>query len=134
MKHLTNEQIVTTLRAMADFYEAHPTAPIPFDLQYGWMHAYLPSGDEMKEFLRSLGSFKKVFEDDYFRAEVQVGEIALQFSTKRDNVCVRKVVGTKLVAEQVIPSSYTEERIIPAHEEEIVEWDCEPIMAPEVTQ
>jgi len=124
MKELNITQFTDMLRNLADFYETHPKAPIPFDFKYGWLNAYLPGGDEGRAILQSLGSFRKVFEDDYFRAEVQVGEMTLRFSTRRENICVRKVVGTKIVAETVIPSSYTPETVIPAHEEEIVEWDC----------
>jgi hypothetical protein len=134
MKYLTNEQLVETLRAMADFYEAHPLAPAPMDMDYGWMNCYLPS-DQAKEIIQSLGAFKKVYEDDYFRAAVTVGHLDLQFSTKRETVCTPKVVGTRVIPAQTVPSEYIPERFIPEHEEEIVEWDCkEPILAESTKQ
>jgi hypothetical protein len=55
----------------------------------------------------------------------------LQFSVDREAVCQRKVVGTRTIPEQVIPSEYVAERVIPAHEEEIVVWDCEPVLKPQ---
>lgn len=134
MKDLTNAQFIETLRVMAEFYEAHPTAPIPSDFHYGWLrcHTFGLEPEAVKELLRSLGSFAKEYEDAYFIAKVQVGHITLDFVNYRDKVCTRKVVGTKTVPQQVIPSSYTEEQVIPEHEEEIVEWDCtEAVMRPD---
>lgn len=128
MKYLTNAQLVETLRAMADFYEKHPSAPPPMDMSYGWMNCYLPA-DEARDFLRSVGSFKKEYEDEYLRAKVACGHIDLQFSVKREAVCVRKVVGTRTIPAETRPSEYIPEKFIPEHEEEIVEWDCaEPIL------
>jgi hypothetical protein len=43
--------------------------------------------------------------------------VVIRYVAKRDAVCTKKIVGTKEVAEQVIPS----------HVEEIVEWECEKI-------
>ena len=102
MKYLSNEQLVETLRAMADFYESHPLAPAPMDLGYGWMNCYMHASDA-KEILQSA---------------------------RREAVCQRKVVGTRIIPAQTVPSSYTEEKFIPEHEEEIVEWDCSPVLAP----
>jgi hypothetical protein len=134
MKYLTNAQLVKTLRAMADFYESHPLAPVPYDMAYGWMKAYMPN-DQAKTILASLGSFKKKYEDDYFRACVTLGHIELQFSVERTQICERKVVGTRVVPAQTVPSEYIPERFIPEHEEEIVEWDCkEPILADSTKQ
>lgn len=39
-------------------------------------------------------------------------------------ICERKVVGKKIIPQQYIPA-----RVIEAHEEEIVEWECRPILA-----
>jgi hypothetical protein len=134
MKYLTNEQLVETLRAMADFYEAHPLAPGPMDMQYGWMNCYLPA-DIAKEVLRSVGSFKKEYEDDFMRAKVKCGHLDLQFSVRREGICERKVVGTRLIPAQTVPAEIIPERFIPEHEEEIVEWDCkEPILADSTKQ
>jgi hypothetical protein len=123
MQEITNEQVVTTLRALADWYEIHPNAPIPYELKYGWMTAYMPRS-EAAEIMRSLGNFEKQYEDDYFRAVVKFPHMDLRFSVERTAVCARKVVGVRQVPEQVIPSEYVAERVIPAHVEEIVEWDC----------
>jgi hypothetical protein len=43
--------------------------------------------------------------------------LKIRYTAKREAVCLKKIVGTKEVAEQVIPS----------HTEEIVEWECEKI-------
>jgi hypothetical protein len=43
--------------------------------------------------------------------------LRIRYTAKREAVCTKKVVGTKEIAEQVIPQ----------HVEEVVEWECEKI-------
>jgi hypothetical protein len=116
------------LRELADWYEAHPLVPEPYWLT-GDISVYVSY--DPKAVFRSLGSFEKIFDDAYFRTKVEVGGRTLVISTQRENVCVAKVVGKKHVPETVIPSEYKPERVIAAHDEDIVEWDCSPIIAPE---
>ena len=118
----------TFLRELADFYDEHPLVPEPYWMQ-GDISIYL-YGDSGKEVLRSIGSFEKEFNDNYLRAIKIVGGRRVVINAARDKVCTAKVVGKKIVPETVIPSSYTPEQVIPAHEEDIVEWDCAPVLAP----
>lgn len=115
------------LRALADFYDANPLCPEPEISIY--LHA-----DKAKEVLRNLGSFEKDYDDSYMYARVKVGDRTLKLSTQRDAVCTRKVVGTREVPEEVIPSTYTPEEVIPAHTAEIIEWECDPILAREMSE
>ena len=88
--------------------------------------------EEVKAKLRQIGPFQKAINesDGSFEALVKVGDYTLVYYTSRENVCVKKVVGTKEVPEKVEPSYYTPEKVIPAHTEEIVEWDCGSVLAP----
>lgn len=53
-----------------------------------------------------------------FDVRIELNEdVEVHYTAERESVCVKKVVGTK-----VIPAKVTEERI-----EEEIEWDCQPI-------
>lgn len=111
------EQQVADLRAVADFLEAHPTVgPV-----YTGCFVSCVSGEKLKSIARELGSFEKRYGDD-FRAVKKFGDIEVLWIVSRDEICQRVVVGTKEVEARVIPAS--QEQVIPAHTEEIVQWVC----------
>jgi hypothetical protein len=67
---------------------------------------------------------EKKYDTDDFELKVTLPKqheddpsVVVRYYAKRDAVCEKKVIGTK-----VIPASVTPERI-----EEIVEWDCKPV-------
>jgi hypothetical protein len=128
---MTNEELVSSLRELADFYEQHPTLPVPYDLENpsGMFVFFYGIEDSFKQVLKEIGSFKKEFGNpspEDFCAIKQVGSLKLRLHTKRETVCTPRVVGKRVIKRHVIP-----EQIVEAHEEEIVEWDCEPVMAEE---
>ena len=57
-------------------------------------------------------------EDFWVQADIGVVKLTA-FARSRDSVCTRNVVGTRHVPAEVIP----------AHDEEIVEWDCGSLLA-----
>lgn len=50
-------------------------------------------------------------------SEDEFDEIRVTYSTKREAVCTKKVVGTEEIPE----------RVTPAHTREVVEWECEDV-------
>jgi hypothetical protein len=127
MPDTKRQQQIQGLRDLADFYETVPEdVPLPFAFQSELL-VFLH--DNAKEHLRHIGSFEKRFEDLTsfgFIAVKKVGIFDLHFYAKRSDVCVRNVVGTRTIPAETIPA--TREQFIPEHEEEIVEWDCEPVL------
>ena len=120
------EEALDRLRALLDWFEAHPNAPIPFQLRSSWpLHCRLNKEDLPR--LRDIGDFKKQFNaiDGDFEAIVNIQGVKLIYYTQRDNVCTPRVVGKRIVPEETVP-----EQVIPEHEEDIVEWDCgEPVLS-----
>lgn len=122
----TNTQYAAFLRELADFYESRPGLPRP--TLWGWR----AEGDvnldkkKAKDILRTLGAFEKKYTGDQFDAIVTLPSGGkLVFTTPREAICRKVVVGKKFVPEEYIPG-----KIEPAHEVEIVEWQCdEPILA-----
>jgi len=82
--------------------------------------------EEVRNWSKALGTFEKDLENDiYFGMVQRLENFSVRVTFKKELVCERKVVGTKLV-----PESYTPSHLEPAHEEDIIEWDCKSILAP----
>lgn len=127
-----NEELVEFLRLLADFYEEHPDVPAPMDLTYGFLGVYLPDS-KAKEILAGLGSFEKVIQNgdygDYFIAKKKLGCMTLNFKVRRESVCTPKVVGKRTIPAHIVPAKFEPEQIVPEREEDIIEWECAPILA-----
>lgn len=123
-----SERSVTTfaagLRALADWYEAHPDMLIPsVDIASEWKVFGFDSKEDAASVIAALGSCRKEYTDNgllYIKRDFGAG-VVLSFVFSREQVCRKKVLGTEQIPE----------RVIPAHEREIVEWECEPILAEE---
>ena len=124
-------EFVAALRAVADFFDSHPTLP---GLDIPYLYKYNVDRETLKTIASTPGIYKeKEYSGDSFYLKAQIpytvnGETAvvhLSYQGERSSVCKRKVVGTRIVPESYVPgytrSSYTEE---------VVEWECEPLTAP----
>ena len=119
-------QFADDLRKLADMIEAHPEFGDPcgaVDV------SIFPHADDPKTHaacsMRSLGNCNKIYDGEDFRLEKQIGIHRLRLWYPRQQICHRVVVGKELVAaqpERVIPAT-------PAHEREIVEWVCSPVLS-----
>jgi len=111
-----HSKVIQGFRDLISWYEAHPDVPLP-ELT---ITNYATSDCEATA--RALGTFEKSYADDLFTLKKMFGPIEAKFYFMRDQVCVRRVVGTRKVEARTIT--------YPAREEEIVEWDCQPILQP----
>lgn len=107
------------LRAIADWFEFHPERIPPRHSCFSV--PLFPGGKrELAQLTRELGKVEKIHGDDLFRVRRHFGPHKIDGVTSRTEVCKRVVTGTKQIPEEIIP----------AHEEEIVEWVCdEPLLA-----
>ena len=112
-----NTSFIKGLRQIADFYETHPEIPTPY---VDKLFAFLQTRDQMTEVARAIGTCEKGADDNYFWLRKTFGTFKVEWNVSRNVACRRVVVGTREVPEQVIA----------AHTEEIVEWHCDPILAP----
>ena len=124
---MTTAEFAKDLRALADWYEQHPGAPLPL---FPVLNIFADDDPvKAKAQFRKLGEFEKEYQGDWFVGKKQFGSLRLELNTKRDKVCRRVVVGTREVPEHIIPAQ--PESIVPAHTEEITEWRCDPILSDE---
>jgi hypothetical protein len=129
MSKVKKTEIGIRLRQLADWFDKHPEVPVPSGLKadscsyYCYLYA-----EEFKEALPKLGAFKKVYNEYDFEAVIEVAGFKIAYYTSRENVCTKKVVSKKFVPEVVVP-----QRIIAAHEEDVIEWECgDSLLAPHV--
>lgn len=123
----TAEQSITTeqqewldgLRALTDWFEQHPRRIPP--AHYSYEVPLFPGGKrELAQLTRELGKVEKIHSGDLFRVRRHFGPHKIAGVTMRNEVCKRVVTGMKQIPEEIVP----------AHEEEIVEWVCdEPLLA-----
>ena len=116
---MTSKEFADGLRAIADWYEAHPEVAPPAFPEI--LHASVESKDEAVTIAAALKPCAKRYSDTLMELERTFGPIRLRFLFWREAVCERRVVGVKDVPE----------RTVPAHTEEIVEWDCHPLLKPD---
>lgn len=118
---MTNQEYADSLRLIADWFEAHTEVAPPHDADL--IHLYnVHTREDMERVARNFGSCEKDYDDGYFRLKKKFGEITVEAVASRDQVCKKKIVGARVVPEQVIPS----------YVQEIVEWECfeTPLLAP----
>ncbi|MCR4338569.1 MAG: hypothetical protein NUW01_01645 [Gemmatimonadaceae bacterium] len=110
------------LRELADWMDAHPEVNIaPFEVLH-----YCLDKDEFRTSVRAMGRGEKSTSDPYFFVTRWFGPVALRTYAAREKVCRRVVKGVELVPKEIVPA-----KVVPAHSREIVEWECEPILAAE---
>jgi hypothetical protein len=122
---MTNQEYANGLRAAADFYENQAEIATPHE--HVVTNYSVHSKKDAAAVIRALGACDK----NYTVSQLQISkEIApgfsLRFVFSRDQVCERVVVATKVIPEHTLPAS--EETVVPARVEEIVEWRCGSIL------
>lgn len=119
---MTRQDFVTALRRVAEVLDAHPELDLEIYPTNAWVFCHDP--EEFARYVRAFGAGGKDFKgEDLEFAPEYCGEI-FKVNCKREQICERKVIGTRHVPEKIIPA-----QVIPAHSEDIVEWDCKPILA-----
>ncbi|NUR80753.1 MAG: hypothetical protein HOQ21_09955 [Dermatophilaceae bacterium] len=133
------------LMQLATFVRTHPE--FHRDLRYsaiGRINAPLSGARETADHLATWARAAKAAKanvtknatDDFFGIQVTFGPIAVHVYAPREEVCERVVVGTREVTEEVpdpellaaVPTTTV------TRTEEIVEWECRPLLAAEAVQ
>lgn len=107
------EAFIQGLRQLATYLEERPELPVP---PFGeTIHVFVSTKEEFQQVARDMGHADKQFNGDWASLNRKFESVEVQYTIERQQVCARKVVGT---------------REVPAHSEDIVEWSCsESILA-----
>lgn len=122
------------LRQLADALDAHPEIPLPYDGHDGPITIqFLFGADpraEMAAAVRALPCAwrKDARDDQYFDLNGNLAGLKLHLVAFRDEVCTRRVTGTEeREVEEIVTPAVIRKVTKPV---EVVEWTCEPILAP----
>jgi len=105
--------LIEDLRDLADFLERRPdlVARIPGDVTFNICSSGI---EDFRQTARSFGNANKFNWGSFVGLRKSFGLLSLDLFVSKSESCERIVLGRKQVPEEVIP----------AHEEEIVEWRC----------
>ncbi len=118
--------LVRDLQSLIDFLGAHPELPLPSSFAMSVYNLGTESLDRAKEIAKSLGTFDKNVNDQFFDLTKTFGEASIRFVFYRHNVCTKRVIGTKTET-KMVPEAAAKmvEKVV---ETEIVEWDCPSLL------
>ena len=114
---MNNLECAERFRKLADVIQ-HPNMPQPWHGGHAPLIMYADTLEQFQALIKAVGTGKKRYDESWiWFSPDSWPELTIGFF--RSLLCTRRVVGTRTIPEKVIP----------AHTEEIVEWDCEPILA-----
>ncbi len=105
------ETRLESMEMLIDFLRENPIIPLPswkYSASFSWKN------DDLKEVVRAMSPCKKEVTGSFYTLAVTIGDIKFTTNFNREDVCKKKVVGTREVPEVVYE----------AHTEDIVEWTC----------
>ncbi|KKM95583.1 hypothetical protein LCGC14_1186660 [marine sediment metagenome] len=121
------DEILRDMQSLIDFLGAHPELPLPKSFDFAVYELGVEDLDLAKTIAKALGTFDKETAERFFSLIKRFGRVSLRFVFYRDNVCTKRVIGTKQVTEMVpAPGAKMVERTV---ETEIVEWNCPSLLA-----
>lgn len=123
------------LRAAAALIEQHPDIPAPMVTAYtsgavelDW---FVNHGDDQRVTMQAIrralgGAWDKTTSAAYFNLTTERDGLQLSILADREEVCTRRVVGTEVVTVPAVEAQPERTEV-----REVVEWDCEPVLAGE---
>lgn len=121
-------QFIEGLREVARFYEENPDAwydGIPITLNmFIWGRE---ARDILARTVKVLGSCSKNYDDTNMTvAKKFTNQVTLSLFAPRAKVCRRVILGTRTLPARIVPASV--ELRLPAYSEEMVGWECDPLL------
>lgn len=121
------ETLADGLRAFADWLEQNPE-----------VEAYEPKillqADTRADVVALTHKLPGMVEKDelgpYFTITARFGLLTVWAAVAREQVCRRVITGKRVIPAEVIPAVAAKPAVtVPEHEEDIVEWKCDPLLA-----
>lgn len=133
MKYDDATKMAKDLRAFATFLEERGedlpdnVKVAPYSWVWGWSDVDVPKtmASAARAGLGRADEVKKDYGSSTMNLDLVFGDLVFTIHCERDKVCVKRVVGTKTVKKQVAVGGYEDKDV----EEDIIEWDCHPLLA-----
>ena len=134
---MANTELVSNLESLVEFIKANDdfdftrdSCPVEFNFRLWYLYNDENRKEVFADLARRMGTLKKAYGDNFMWLKRDFGKyVRMTVSAERSTVCERIVAGTIDVPEHVLPAR--EEILVEAHTEDIVEWRCPPILAPD---
>lgn len=120
-----HKPLIQGLRDLADWLDTHPECPsiwnphLQLNVETG---ADDTDAGEATRLARLLTPCRKDWDENLLTLARAFGPVELRAYFWRSQVCTKRVVATREVPEHMVP----------AYTEEVVEWDCHPLLREEV--
>ena len=121
------EEYCAGLEALAQYLRTNPEVVLPDTKEF---LNCLYDKTSFVQAVKSLGHCEKEYTNWTVKVFKQFGPLKYGVYTSRETVCEKKVVGKKIVPFREAYLVQAE----PEHEEDIVEWECHPILASDSTE
>jgi len=128
---MNNAELATELRKLADLYDSDPLLLQPHEVTLSTLLIFCHTKED---FYHAVHAYQQAFKG---KGEKSADASALIFKPNtllpikiegfRSGICVRRVVGEKVIPARIVP-----EQVIPERVEEVVEWDCPKMWREEV--
>lgn len=133
------DQLATNLRQLADMVENSPQLAETLRYSFSMINAFSDDPAHLAEFMRAgrrhgAETTKTANKgSEWFVAQLKWGRVGLEVNARREQVCERVVVDTREITEEVpdpealaaVPT------VTVTRTEEVVEWQCRPLLAAE---
>lgn len=128
----TNAQLATRLRALAELYDANPEAAQLYRLgPINVALVFCMNKEQTAATIRAFGPGTKTDDPSGWVDYAPSNFPGVLIKIYKTNVCERVKVGEMEIPERVISARPAEdERVVPAHVEEVFEWRCGPLLDP----
>ncbi len=128
MNETTRADTLRALQELVDFLEVNTEVKLPaLDFPIYFFGSDKTTREEAKKLARVFRTFKKSESGYYLTLHKEFGsDVILRAVFIREAVCTKRVVGTRKVMKSIYPKS-----VVPAPvevEEDIIEWDCPPLL------
>jgi hypothetical protein len=121
------------LRAVAQFYEAHPEAW--YDGVHLTLNMYIwgrGAREALARTVRAFGLCTKHYDDNNITVSRKFSDqVTLSIFAPRAKVCSRVILGTRILPAHTLPA--VSEVYFPETTEEIVAWRCDPLLHNDAT-
>jgi hypothetical protein len=123
------------LRALADLLDNNPDVPLPYSGRASELNWITVSDENQRDVVAAIvralpGVVVKEPRGDVIDFVGKIHGLKVCVIATRNEVCTRRVIGTREVTKK-IPDPSVEVRSVEVTEtEDIVEWDCGPILSP----
>ncbi len=118
--------LIRDLQSLINFLGAHPELPLPKKYDFNIYEFGIEDLALARTIAKALGTFDKDIGTSLFVLKKRFGKVSLRFVFHRNNVCTRRVIGTKSET-KLVPEADAQmvEKVV---ETEIVEWDCPSLL------